>query len=84
VTKVPYLQPGKIGRLSVKNRLVRAATSETMATVDGDATDPLAELYADLAIGGAGLILPCGGLPTRFIPMAGSSLPKLGTQVVRQ
>ena len=52
-----YLKPGKIGRLVLKNRLVRAATSETMATDDGDATEELVRLYSDLARGGAGLII---------------------------
>jgi len=52
-----FMAPGKIGRLDLKNRLVRAATSETMATKDGDATDELVRIYADLARGGAGLII---------------------------
>jgi 2,4-dienoyl-CoA reductase-like NADH-dependent reductase (Old Yellow Enzyme family) len=52
-----FMAPGKIGRLALKNRLVRAATSETMATDDGYATDDLVRLYADLARGGAGLII---------------------------
>lgn len=53
----PYLSPGKIGPLSLKNRIVRAATSETMATDDGEATDSLVRLYEDLAKGGTGLII---------------------------
>jgi 2,4-dienoyl-CoA reductase-like NADH-dependent reductase (Old Yellow Enzyme family) len=62
-----FLQPGSIGRLKLKNRLVRAATSETMATASGESTDALIRLYGDLARGGAGLIItghiyvePCG------------------------
>jgi 2,4-dienoyl-CoA reductase-like NADH-dependent reductase (Old Yellow Enzyme family) len=51
------MRPGNIGRLVVKNRVIRAATSETMATADGEATDELARLYSDLARGGAGLII---------------------------
>ena len=50
------MSPGKIGNLVLKNRIVRAATSETMATSEGDATDDLVRLYSDLARGGAGLI----------------------------
>jgi len=34
-----FLRPGRIGRLELANRLVRAATSETMATADGKSTD---------------------------------------------
>jgi 2,4-dienoyl-CoA reductase-like NADH-dependent reductase (Old Yellow Enzyme family) len=52
-----FLRPGAIGRLVLKNRMVRAATSETMATDDGAATDALVKLYSDLARGGAGLII---------------------------
>ncbi len=57
MTDAPYLQPGRIGRLTLKNRLVRAATSESMATTGGEATDPHVKLYGDLAAGGAGLII---------------------------
>jgi len=49
-----FMVPGKIGRLVLKNRLVRAATSETMATLEGE---DLVRLYRDLARGGAGLII---------------------------
>src|ERR1700683_5420421 len=51
------MRPGKIGGLAFKNRLIRAATSETMATASGEATDELVRLYSDLARGGAGLII---------------------------
>jgi len=51
------MTPGKIGRLVIKNRVIRAATSETMATANGEATDELVRLYSDLARGGAGLIM---------------------------
>jgi 2,4-dienoyl-CoA reductase-like NADH-dependent reductase (Old Yellow Enzyme family) len=52
-----YLKPGKIGRLHIGNRLIRAATSETMATPGGAVTDELIELYRALACGGAGLLI---------------------------
>jgi 2,4-dienoyl-CoA reductase-like NADH-dependent reductase (Old Yellow Enzyme family) len=52
-----FMQAGRIGGLVLKNRLVRAATSETMATDDGAATNELVNLYSDLARGGAGLII---------------------------
>ena len=44
-----FMRPGAI---TLKNRLVRAATSETRA--DGAAIDALVKLYSDLARGGAG------------------------------
>ena len=53
----PYLAPGQIGPLSLKNRIVRAATSESMASAEGEVTPALHKLYGDLARGGAGLII---------------------------
>ena len=52
-----YLRSGTIGGLRIANRLVRASTSETMATAEGDATEMLASFYGELAAGGVGLIL---------------------------
>ena len=56
-TTAPYLEPGHIGSVTLRNRLVRASTSETMATAEGAATPELADLYGTLAVGGAGLLL---------------------------
>ncbi|MCE2524601.1 MAG: NADH:flavin oxidoreductase [Acidimicrobiia bacterium] len=53
----PYLQPGRIGSLTLPNRLVRGATSETMASASGVVYDSFVELYRRLAEGGAGLLL---------------------------
>jgi 2,4-dienoyl-CoA reductase-like NADH-dependent reductase (Old Yellow Enzyme family) len=52
-----YLKPGKIGTLAVANRLIRSATSETMATECGEVTDELIGFYGTLARGGAGLLI---------------------------
>ncbi len=52
-----YLRPGRIGPVTIANRIVRAATSETMATPDGEVLDSYVDLYRRLADGGAGLIL---------------------------
>jgi 2,4-dienoyl-CoA reductase-like NADH-dependent reductase (Old Yellow Enzyme family) len=57
VENLAFMRPGRIGSLVIKNRLIRAATSETMATEDGEATQDLVRLYTDLARGGAGLII---------------------------
>lgn len=46
---------GKIGNLEIRNRFVRAATSETMADKNGGATDSLIRLHAELAEGEVGL-----------------------------
>ncbi|MCY4630155.1 MAG: NADH:flavin oxidoreductase, partial [bacterium] len=53
----PYLQPGRIGSLELPNRIVRGATSETMASPSGVVYDSFVELYRRLAEGGAGLLL---------------------------
>ena len=52
-----YLQPGRIGLLEIPNRIVRGATSETMAAANGIVYDSFVELYRRLAEGGAGLLL---------------------------
>ena len=50
-------EPEKIGRLLIKNRLVRSATYEAMATEDGQVTDRLLDLYKILAEGGVGMVI---------------------------
>ncbi len=51
-------QPGTIGSLKVRNRILRAGTSESMATVDeGEVTDGLIELYRRLAANSVGAIV---------------------------
>ena len=50
------LEPGSIGPVTTRNRLVRAGTSESMAGPGGEVTDELVTLYENLARGGAGLI----------------------------
>ncbi|MHA1729846.1 MAG: oxidoreductase [Promethearchaeota archaeon] len=51
---------GKIGNIKIKNRIVRSATAERMASKDGYVTDTLMKLYVDLAKGGTGLIITGG------------------------
>lgn len=48
--------PTRIGSLTLKNRFVRSATWENMATEDGHMTDKLYGIYRELAEGGVGLI----------------------------
>jgi 2,4-dienoyl-CoA reductase-like NADH-dependent reductase (Old Yellow Enzyme family) len=50
-------QPGRIGTLETRNRLVRAGTSETMATEEGAVTPQYVALYETLARNGVGLLL---------------------------
>ena len=49
--------PFTLGSLRLKNRFVRAATSETMARRDGHATERLFTLYDELSRGGSALLL---------------------------
>jgi len=49
--------PGKIGSLTLPNRLVRSATAEGMADADGRPQLRLQALYQELARGGVGLIV---------------------------
>ncbi|MCJ7649800.1 MAG: NADH:flavin oxidoreductase, partial [Candidatus Lokiarchaeota archaeon] len=52
-----YSKPKKIGSIEIKNRFVRSATFEGMATEDGYITDKHLNLYKNLAEGGVGLII---------------------------
>ena len=49
-------RPGSIGPVEVRNRIVRAGTSETMAGPNGEVTDELLALYDALARNEVGLI----------------------------
>jgi 2,4-dienoyl-CoA reductase-like NADH-dependent reductase (Old Yellow Enzyme family) len=50
-------EPGNIGSLKLKNRLVRSATAERMADEAGRPETPMVEMYSALAQGGVGLII---------------------------
>lgn len=50
-------EPGRIGSMTLKNRLVRSATWEGMCDADGCPTDKLIQTYETLAAGGIGLII---------------------------
>ena len=50
-------EPCSIGNLTLKNRIIRAATHEGMANRDGMPTDDLLKTYEHLAAGGAGAII---------------------------
>lgn len=57
-TKHTLFSPAKIGNLILKNRLMRSATAERLASEPiGRATPALAELYRTLTRGGVGLIV---------------------------
>jgi len=50
-------EPTRIKSLALKNRFIRSATWEGLATDDGDVTDELIAMMVDLAKGGVGLII---------------------------
>lgn len=52
-----FANPKKIGQIEIKNRFVRSATYEGLATEKGDITEKLIEFYKLLAEGGCGLII---------------------------
>ena len=56
---------GRVGRLEVKNRLVRSATCEWMCDAEGRPPRQLIDLYAGLAQGGVGLVIASCALATR-------------------
>ncbi len=53
----PLFTPGRIGTLTVRNRVIKSATLENMATQDGLPTRDLLDFYTTLARGGAGLLI---------------------------
>jgi 2,4-dienoyl-CoA reductase-like NADH-dependent reductase (Old Yellow Enzyme family) len=56
--RIDLFAPVKIGNLKLRNRLVRSATAERLASEPvGRATSALAALYRQLAQGGVGLII---------------------------
>ena len=63
--------PMEINGMQLKNRLVRSATYEHMATEDGKATDQLINFYSKLAKGGVGLII----LGATYVQDNGHGLP---------
>ena len=49
--------PGKIGKVQIKNRIIRSATFTNMASEQGIPTEEQIEFYTTLAKGGTGLII---------------------------
>ena len=50
-------QPGKIGKIEIKNRLVLSPVTTNLASLNGEVTQELLEFYIQRARGGVGLII---------------------------
>jgi 2,4-dienoyl-CoA reductase-like NADH-dependent reductase (Old Yellow Enzyme family) len=66
-------EPFSFAGLNLKNRIVRSATYEKRADVDGFVTDGLIDFYKDLTRGGSGLIITGNAL----VHLSGRSIPHL-------
>lgn len=66
-------EPFSFAKLDVKNRMVRSATYEKQADVDGFVTGALIEFYKDLAKGGVGLIITGNAL----VHVSGRTVPQM-------
>jgi len=49
--------PGYIGNMKLKNRIVKAATETTYANRDGTVSERMLRFYKELALGGSGLVI---------------------------
>jgi 2,4-dienoyl-CoA reductase-like NADH-dependent reductase (Old Yellow Enzyme family) len=72
-TKSSAFEAKEIGGVIIKNRLVRSATYEHMASEDGRVTDELIKFYRTLAEGGVGLIITGAA----YVQLSGKSVPGL-------
>ncbi|NQT74477.1 MAG: NADH:flavin oxidoreductase [Chloroflexi bacterium] len=66
-------EPGMIGPMSLKNRFVRSATAELLASDDGRITDQYLRAYRQLARGGVGLIVT----GNYYVNNLGRGLPRM-------
>ena len=49
----------KLGKINLKNRLIRSATWENLAKIDGSIDEKTYKIYSELADGGVGAIITC-------------------------
>ena len=57
LNKVNMWSNKKIGKMEIKNRIVRSATNEHLGTLEGHVTDDFINVYKSLAKSGIGLII---------------------------
>lgn len=66
-------EPFSFAKIELKNRMVRSATYEKRADVDGFVTDSLIEFYKELTKGGVGMIITGNAL----VHISGRSVPQM-------
>lgn len=66
-------EPYNLAGIKLKNRIVRSATYEKRADIDGFVTDSIIEFYSDIVKGGAGLIITGNVL----VHVSGRSVPNM-------
>ena len=54
---VRLFQPGRIGKMGLRNRLIQAPTDAELADDEGYVTDELIDFYVARAKGGVGLVI---------------------------
>ena len=73
-------QPGKIGKLELKNRIVMPPTVTNYANIDGTVTERLIDFYAERAKGGVGLIIvECTKAESFLEPFVATNLLRIST-----
>lgn len=85
LSKLKVAEPKELGNMVIKNRFVRSATFERMASEEGKVTEDLLNFYKPLAKGGAGLIItgltsvhPSGhGYPNQLVIETDDFIPGL-------
>jgi len=76
----PIFEPGRLGSLSLPNRLIVAPMTRISATPDGTATAEMAAYYAEYAKGGFGLIITEGTYPDTEYSQSYVNQPGLATK----
>ena len=72
-----FLEPIKIGPITLKNRIIRPAVAEFIANIDGTISEQYLEYYRNIARGGVSLITPGISVIDETAPFVGYKQPFL-------
>jgi len=78
--KYNFLEPIKIGPITLKNRVIRPAVAEFIADPDGTVNEQYIEYYRNIARGGVSLITPGIAVVDEAAPFVGLRQPFLTDQ----